>query len=298
MEGDVEDDGFYSDEDWPSPIDEPRGTQYRMVKIFRCKARQEWQLEDWFEYYCVAVDGVIYQRGEWNDPTMRCMKDQFPPWLQPPVAGSGWGRRRDVSPPPGRGIVLDERKIFLEEQERMEKNKETRFVFLVEEGRRAEAENDFPDVGAMGEAEDRRAEEARREAEDRRAEEEETNQQEVLYELDYQGETAETGGENDAHPGDELQAVVEATGNIDLNGGFQHEAEAMTEEGDNTIQQTEPSKKHSGDALQSDMTKRPKMEEEITNESGADAHSTEVEEEPDKSVPKVTLADDKDCGSL
>ena len=109
MEGDVEDDGFYSDEDWPSPIDEPRGTQYRMVKIFRCKARQEWQLEDWFEYYCVAVNGVIYQRGEWNDLAMRCMKDQFPPWLQPPVAGSGWGRRRDVSPPPGRGIVLDER---------------------------------------------------------------------------------------------------------------------------------------------------------------------------------------------
>ena len=177
-------------------------------------------------------------------------------------------------------------------------NKETRFVFLVEEGRRAEAENDFPDVDAMGEAEDRRAEEARREAEARRAEEEETNQQEVLYESDYQGETDETGGENDAHPGDELQAVIEATGNIDLNGGFQHEAEAMTEEGDNTIQQTEPSKKHSGDALQSDMTKRPKMEEEITNESGADAHSTEVEEEPDESVPKVTLADVKDCGNL
>ena len=67
----------------------------------------------------------------------------------------------------------------------MRNNKETRFVFLVEEERRAEAENDFPDVEAQDEAEDRRAEEAPHEAEARRAEEEETDQQEVLYELDY-----------------------------------------------------------------------------------------------------------------
>ena len=71
MEGDVDNDGFDSDEDWPSPIDEPRGTQYLIVKFFRCKAQQEWQLEEWFEYYPVAVDGVIYQRGEWNDPALR-----------------------------------------------------------------------------------------------------------------------------------------------------------------------------------------------------------------------------------
>ena len=63
MEGDVVDDGFYSDEEWPLPFDEPRGTQDITVKIFRCKAQQEGQLQDWFERYLVAVDGVIYQRG-------------------------------------------------------------------------------------------------------------------------------------------------------------------------------------------------------------------------------------------
>ena len=61
----------------------------------------------------------------------------------------------------------------------MEKNKETRFVFLIEEERRAEAENDFPDVEAQDEAEARRAEEARHEAEARRTDEEETDQQET-----------------------------------------------------------------------------------------------------------------------
>ena len=39
MEGDVDNDGFDSDEDWPEPIDEPRETQYLIVKNFRCKAR-------------------------------------------------------------------------------------------------------------------------------------------------------------------------------------------------------------------------------------------------------------------
>ena len=75
MEGDVDSDGFDSDKDWPSPIDEPRGTQYLIVKIFRCKAQQEWQLEEWFDWYPVAVDGVVYQRDEWNDPALRSMKE-------------------------------------------------------------------------------------------------------------------------------------------------------------------------------------------------------------------------------
>ena len=91
MEGDVDDDGAYSDEGWPLPFDEPRGKTYIIVRIFRCKARQEWQLEDWFECYPVAVDGVIYQRGEWNDPAWRYMKEQLPPWLQYPFEGSGGG---------------------------------------------------------------------------------------------------------------------------------------------------------------------------------------------------------------
>ena len=59
----------------------------------------------------------------------------------------------------------------------MEKNKETRFVFLVEEERRAEADNDTTNIEAQHEAEARRAEEAQHEAEARRAEEEETDQE-------------------------------------------------------------------------------------------------------------------------
>ena len=72
MEGYVDDDGLYSDEDLPLPFDELRGTQYITVKVFWCEAQQEWQLEDWFECYPVAV---------WNDPAWRRAKDQLPPWL-------------------------------------------------------------------------------------------------------------------------------------------------------------------------------------------------------------------------
>ena len=70
--------------------------------------------------------------------------------------------------------------------------------------------------------------------------------------LDYQGEAAELEGVNETRPGGELQAVPEATGNINLNGGRQHEMEARTGEEDKTIQLAEPSKKHPGDALQAD----------------------------------------------
>ena len=70
--------------------------------------------------------------------------------------------------------------------------------------------------------------------------------------------------------------------------------EAMPEEGDNTIQQTEPNKKHSGDALQADIPKRPKTEEEITNESGAAAHSTEMEQEPKTTRKTCDKGDSQD----
>ena len=55
MEVDVDNDDGYSDEEWPTH--EPLGRRYLVVKIVRCKAQQEWQLEDWFEYYAVEVDG-------------------------------------------------------------------------------------------------------------------------------------------------------------------------------------------------------------------------------------------------
>ena len=72
MEVDVDNDGPYLDEEFPTH--EPWGTQYLIVKIFNCRAQDEWQLEEWFEYYPVAVDGVIHQRGEWLDPGWRSIK--------------------------------------------------------------------------------------------------------------------------------------------------------------------------------------------------------------------------------
>ena len=54
MEVDVDNDGPYFDEEFPTH--EPWGTQYLIVKIFNCRAQDEWQLEEWFDYYPVAVD--------------------------------------------------------------------------------------------------------------------------------------------------------------------------------------------------------------------------------------------------
>ena len=42
MEGDVDNDELDSDEELPKPIDEPRETQYLIVKRVRCTAQQEW----------------------------------------------------------------------------------------------------------------------------------------------------------------------------------------------------------------------------------------------------------------
>ena len=116
MEMDVNNDGTYSDEEWPTH--EPWGKKYLIIKIVKCRAQDEWQLEEMFEDYPVAVEGVIYDPGEWLDPGWRSMKDQLPPWLQYPGAGSGWGRPRGGFPAPGRGTVIDHQKRF--EQNRRE----------------------------------------------------------------------------------------------------------------------------------------------------------------------------------
>ena len=99
MEVDVDDDEFYSDEKWPTH--EPLGPRYLVVKKFRCKAQQEWELEEWFKYYPVEVDGIIYERGEWLDPGWRAIKAQLPPRLQYPgwYPSSGWGGPVKSSPP-------------------------------------------------------------------------------------------------------------------------------------------------------------------------------------------------------
>ena len=207
----------------------------------------------------MTVEGVIYERGEWLDPGRQSAKDQLPPWLQYPGAGGGWGRPRDGFPSHG-GVILDRREVFLAEQDRMRKNKITRFVLLIED------EDNNINVEPQYEAEARRAEESK------------TAQLEELHVLDYQGETAELEDVNETRLGDELQAVLEATGNINLNGEPQHEMEARTEEENKRIQLAESSKKHPGSALQADIPKRAKTEDEITTESSAAIHPTEMEQ--------------------
>ena len=112
MEVNVDNDRPYLDEDLPTH--ELWGTQYLIVKIFKCRAQDEWQLEEWFETYPVAVDGVIHQRGEWLDPGWRSIKDQSPSRVQYPCAGSGWGRPRGGLMSRG-GVILDQREVFLAE---------------------------------------------------------------------------------------------------------------------------------------------------------------------------------------
>ena len=105
----------------------------------------------------------------------------------------------------------------------MKENKETRFVFLIEEERRAEAETWFPNVEAQLKAGARWAEEAQHEAEARRTRESETARQEAevrraegneavqqdeLFVLDYQGERTELEGANKTIQGDALQSVL------------------------------------------------------------------------------------------
>ena len=104
--------------------------------------------------------------------------------------------------------------------------------------------------------------------------------QKELYVLDYQGETAELEGVNETRPGDELQAVLEATGDINLNGGPQHEMEARTKGENGTAQLEESSKKHPGDELQAAMpTKRVKTEDGVRIDLAATVHSAAMGQE-------------------
>ena len=113
----------------------------------------------------------------------------------------------------------------------------------------------------------------------RRSEENKAAQQEELFVLDCQGERADLEDVNEKIPGDELQSVLETTGIIDLNDGPQQDVKTRSEEGDNTVQQIEPNKKHPGDTLQADTPKRPKTEEETKSEKGDATHSTEMKQE-------------------
>ena len=79
MEVDVDNDGIYSDEEWPTH--EPWGRKYLITKFVNSRAQEEWQLEEELETQFVAVEGVVYKPGVWLDPGWQSMKDQLPPWL-------------------------------------------------------------------------------------------------------------------------------------------------------------------------------------------------------------------------
>ena len=51
-------------------VNEPRETQYRVIKRVRCTAQQERQHEEWFRGFPVAVDEIVYPRGEWSNPIL------------------------------------------------------------------------------------------------------------------------------------------------------------------------------------------------------------------------------------
>ena len=91
--------------------------------------------------------------------------------------------------------------------------------------------------------------------------------------IDRQGTLSET------RPGDELQAVLKETENININSRPQHETEARTKEESGTAQLEESSKKHPGDELQAAMPKRAKTEDGVRSDLGAAVHSTAMEQE-------------------
>ena len=110
------------------------------MRVIKFTAQQEWEWEDYFEEYPVAVNGYVYQRGVWRDPVAQTSKKRV---------HSRWG------------VKVDEEKVRKEERERMERNEVTEFSFLIEEDRRAEAER----VERRVQAETRRAMGALQEAE-------------------------------------------------------------------------------------------------------------------------------------
>ena len=111
MESDGENKELFSDEE--------RETELTVLRVVKCTARQEEQWYDYFEEYSVAVNGYVYRPGVWRNAVARtgerCIHRRF-------------GRR------------VNEEKIRKEKHERMERNEVTKFFFLVEEDRRAEAE--------------------------------------------------------------------------------------------------------------------------------------------------------------
>ena len=106
------------------------GKKYKITQIMYCRAQDEWELEEELATQPVAVGGVIYEPGEWNDLEWRTLKATLPPWRRDPGAGDT-KKSRNWVPPPG-GAVIDRKAVHLAEAKRMRENKMYRFVFLEE----------------------------------------------------------------------------------------------------------------------------------------------------------------------
>ena len=87
-------------------------------------------MEEELESQPVAMGGVIYEPGEWNDPEWRTLMATLPPWMRNPGAGDTEEFRNWVPPPCG--AVVDRKAVHLAEAKRMRENKMNRFVFLEE----------------------------------------------------------------------------------------------------------------------------------------------------------------------
>ena len=283
MEDEIDEDVSYSGEKWPLLNEEPRGKQYITVQVYLCEAQHEWQLEKWFDLCPVQVDGKIYPREEWNDPGLRKMKSLLPPWLQHPSERSSEWNPSERS----HGMVVDYEEIFREEDRRMKENKMTRFVFLVEEDRRAEAETWFPEGEIQSEEGARWVEDepsevgtrrgrangaAQQETVARAAVEAKEAQQDELFFLDYQGEREEHGDAVHTIQEDDLKSVLKATESMVLVERPRLESAAGMDDETKTARKEEPGKKHPSDTPQTEDVKRLKTEEETEDKKVTDAN--------------------------
>ena len=89
------------------------------------RAQDEWELKEELKSQPVAVRGVIYEPGKWDDPEWSTLKAKLPPWMRDPGACDTEESRIWV-PPPG-GAVADHKAVHLAEAERMRENKMYKF---------------------------------------------------------------------------------------------------------------------------------------------------------------------------
>ena len=99
--------------------DDEKVPELTVVRVVNIAARDEADWDDYFDEYHAGVNGYVYKPRVWRNAVAR-------------ISERNIHRRWKVR--------VDEAKAREEERERMERNEVTKFYFLVEEGRRAEAE--------------------------------------------------------------------------------------------------------------------------------------------------------------